>query len=110
MHRVYNFICMTLQKNVLGTDCELVLTGRIDGKAANELEVEVLALAKTPVTTVTLNLAAADFLCSAAIRVILQHHRQWKAKGRRFAVSRTSPEVSEILEMTGLKSIVMETV
>ena len=67
--------------NLAGTECELVVDGRVDGPAAHELEIEVLALAKTDATTVYVNLAGANFLCSAAIRVLLQHRRQWKAKG-----------------------------
>jgi anti-anti-sigma factor len=99
---------MTIQKNLSGNECELLVTGRIDGKGANDLEIEVLALARSPVKSVALNLAGADFLCSAGIRVILQHHRQWRTQGRSFVVSRTSAEIDQILEMTGLRSIVVE--
>ncbi len=99
---------MAMRKIVSGTDCELVLDGRIDGPAANELEVEVLGLAKTPLQAVYVNLAGADFLCSAAIRVLLQHHRQWKALGRTLVVSRTSPEVDEILDLTGMRDLIVD--
>ena len=99
---------MAIRKIVSGTDCELVLDGRVDGPAAHELEVEVLALAKTPVKAVYVNLAGTDFLCSAAIRVLLQHHRQWKAQARTLVVSRTSPEVDEILNLTGMRDLIVE--
>ncbi len=99
---------MAIRKNLAGTECELVVDGRVDGPAAHELEIEVLALAKTDATTVYVNLAGANFLCSAAIRVLLQHRRQWKAKGKKFVVSRTSPEVDEILELTGMRDLIVE--
>jgi anti-anti-sigma factor len=99
---------MEIRKNVSGTECELLLDGRIDGPAAHELEVEVLAMAKTELTAVYVNLATANFLCSAAIRVLLQHHRQWKARGKCFVVSRTSPEVDEILNLTGMRDLIVE--
>ena len=99
---------MPLQKQIVRDECELLVTGRVDGAAANELEVEVLALAKTPIQSVYLNLANANFLWSAALRVILQSHRQWHAKGRRFVISRTSPEVDQILELTGMRELIVE--
>jgi anti-anti-sigma factor len=99
---------MAIRKNIFGTELELLIDGRVDGPAAHELELEVLALGKTETTAVYVNLAAANFLCSAAIRVLLQHHRGWKARGRRFVVSRTSPEVDEILNLTGMRDLIVE--
>ena len=99
---------MPLKKQIVQDDCELFLTGRVDGPAAHEFEVEVLALAKTPVKNVFVNLASANFLCSAALRVILQHHRQWHARGGRFVITRTSPEVDQILDLTGMRELIVE--
>ena len=99
---------MSLQKQIVREDCELVLTGRIDGAAAHALEIEILSLAKTPVKNVFVNLAGANFLCSAALRVILQNYRQWSHQGRRLVISRTSPEVDQILEITGMREMVVE--
>jgi len=99
---------MPFQKQIVRDDCELFVSGRIDGTAAHELEVEVLALARTPVQNVYLNLSGANFLCSAALRVILQSHRQWQTKGRRFVISRTSAEVDQILDLTGMRELIVE--
>ena len=99
---------MPIQKQIVREDCELVVTGRVDGPAAHELEVEVLGLNKSEVRQVFLNLAGANFLCSAALRVILQAHRQWHAKGKRFMISHTSPEVDQILDMTGMRELIVE--
>jgi len=45
-------------------------------------------------------------LCSAAIRVLLQYHRQMKGKGRSFLVTRPSADVSAALEMTGFPELI----
>lgn len=65
---------MEIEKKTSGDSVELMLSGRIDGAAANELEVEVLAAIKQGVKAIFVNLAQATFLCSAGIRVLLQYH------------------------------------
>ncbi len=99
---------MPLQKQICGQDCEMQLSGRVDGTAAHALELEVLTLAKTSIQNVYLNLSGADFLCSAALRVVLQANRQWKTRGRSFVISRTSPEVDQILDLTGMRELIVE--
>lgn len=97
---------MEIEKKISGDSLELMVPGRIDGAAANQLEVEVLAAIKQGYKTIFVNLAEATFLCSAGIRVLLQYHRQMKSKGFRLLVSRPSPEVSTALEMTGFPELV----
>ncbi len=99
---------MAMRTVLNGDTAEIFLAQRVDGAAANDLEVEVLRLAREPVNTVLVNCAEARFLCSAAIRVLLQHHRQFKGKGRTLLVSRVSPEVDSILEMTGFRDLLVE--
>jgi anti-anti-sigma factor len=97
---------MEIQKTISGERLELMLPGRIDGAAANQLEIEVIAAIKQGFKAIDVNLAQATFLCSAGIRVLLQYHRQMKAKGLRFLVSRPSPEVAAALEMTGFGDLI----
>lgn len=97
---------MEIEKKTSGDSVELMLSGRIDGAAANELEVEVLAAIKQGVKAIFINLAQATFLCSAGIRVLLQYHRQMKGKGLKFLVTRPSTEVASALEMTGFPELV----
>ncbi len=101
---------MSLSQVTRGDETELFLKGRVDGPAANQLEVEVLSVIKTPVKRLYINLAEANFLCSAGIRVLLQYHRQLKAQGRQLLVSRTSPEIDQILELTGFRDTLVEKV
>lgn len=97
---------MEIEKKTSGDSLELMLSGRIDGAAANQLEVEVLAAIKQGVGAIFVNLAQATFLCSAGIRVLLQYHRQMKTKGGKLLVTRPSPEVASTLEMTGFPELV----
>jgi len=96
---------MEIEKKTSGDSLELMLSGRVDGAAANQLEVEVLGAVKQGVKAIFVNMAQATFLCSAGIRVLLQYHRQMKNKGLRLLVTRPSPEVASALEMTGFPEL-----
>ena len=97
---------MQIKKNISGESWEFVLSGRIDGLAANDLEVEVLAAIRQGAKGIYVNLAEASFLCSAGLRVLLQYHRQMKGKGLLLQVTRPSPEVAATLDMTGFSELV----
>jgi anti-anti-sigma factor len=97
---------MEIEKRITGDSWELLLPGRVDGAAANQLEIEILGAAKQGAKSIYVNLAQATFLCSAGIRVLLQYHRQMKGKGLTFLVTRPSPEVASALEMTGFPELV----
>ena len=97
---------MEIGKIISGDDWELTVPGRIDGAAANQLELEVLAAIKQGAKVLYVNLAHATFLCSAGIRVLLQYHRQMKGKGLKLLVTRPSPEVASTLEMTGFPELI----
>ena len=104
MHRPFVKL-MEIEKNITGENWELLMTGRVDGPAANQLEVEVLAALRQGAKAIYVNLANATCLCSAGIRVLLQYHRQMKGKGLSFLVSRPSADVAAALEMTGFPEL-----
>ena len=97
---------MEIEKNITGDSWELLMSGRVDGPAANQLEVEVLAAIRAGAKAIFVNLANASFLCSAGIRVLLQYHRQMKGKGLTFLATRPSADVAAALEMTGFPELV----
>lgn len=99
---------MSITKQTDGEECEFILPARVDGPTANQLEVDVLEAIRSGSKRILINLAAANFLCSAGIRVILQYHRQMKAKGGSLLVSRTSPEIDQVLELTGFREQIVE--
>lgn len=91
-----------------GDNCEIIVDRRIDGEAANQLEIDLLAVARTSVKTIYINLAACSFICSAGIRVLLQYHRKMKKENKSLLVSRVSAEVDTILELTGFRESLLE--
>ena len=97
---------MEIQKRITGDSWEFMLPGRVDGAAANLLEIEVLAAIKQNAKSIYVNLAEATFLCSAGLRVLLQYHRQMKNKGFTLLVTRPSADVASALEMTGFPELV----
>jgi anti-sigma B factor antagonist len=99
---------MSIAKNTTGDSWELMVSGRIDGAVANALEVEVLAAIKAGAREIFINLSQAEWMCSAGIRVILQYYRQMKNSGKVLLVTRPSAAVTDILEMTGFKDVIVE--
>ena len=87
---------------------ELFISGRIDGALANELELALLETARGGTKTIYINLADATFLCSAGLRVLLQHWRQMKNAGKALWLSNPSSEVDSVLTMTGFRAQMVE--
>ena len=84
------------------------MNGRIDGTAANEMELEIIRVMKTGAQEIFINLAEAEFICSAGIRVIMQYWRSMKGAGKTLLVTRPSPAIDQILELTGFKDSIVE--
>jgi anti-sigma B factor antagonist len=99
---------MGITKTNSGDSWELSVTGRVDGAGANELEVEILAASRGGAREIFINLSQAEWICSAGIRVLLQYFRQMKNSGKKLLVTRPSPEILSILEMTGFRSLIVE--
>jgi anti-anti-sigma factor len=62
---------MPITKKTTGDSHELFVSGRVDGAAANELEIAILEAIRGGAATLYVNLAEATFLCSAGLRVLL---------------------------------------
>ncbi len=101
---------MEITKTVSGESWELMAPGRIDGDMAHSLEIEVLAAIKAGAKEIFVNLSQAEWICSAGIRVLLQYYRQMKNSGKVLRVTRPSPGVESILDMTGFKEAIVESV
>ena len=99
---------MPITKKSTDDSIELFVAGRVDGAAANELEIEVLAAMRSGAKTLYVNFAEATFLCSAGLRVLLQYWRQMKNAGKALWVANPSPEVDSVLTMTGFREQMVE--
>ena len=106
---------MDIQKNLGRDSCELLVSGRVDGEGANQLETEILAIlfhknkdAEPGPKTLYVNLSNATFLCSAGLRALMQHSRTMKSRQGQLLVSRPSPEATEVLKMAGVYDQLVE--
>jgi anti-sigma B factor antagonist len=99
---------MPITKKPSAESVELFVTGRIDGAAANELEITLLETIRAGAKIIYVNLAETTFLCSAGLRVLLQYWRQMKNGGKLLWVANPSPEVDSVLAMTGFRTQMVE--
>jgi anti-anti-sigma factor len=99
---------MEIRNVVTGDTCEMLVSGRIDGAGANQLEVDVLAAIRSGYKSIYVNLSGATFLCSAGLRVLLQYWRQMKNSQRVLLATRPSPEVDAVLVTSGFREALVE--
>lgn len=99
---------MPIEKKSTDEGVELFVAGRVDGAAANELEIAVLEAVRSGAKTIYVNLSQATFLCSAGLRVLLQYWRQMKNAGKTLWVANPSSEVNTVLAMTGFREQMVE--
>jgi anti-anti-sigma factor len=99
---------MDIKKVITGDTHQLLVSGRVDGDGANQLEIEILATMRAGAQAIYVNLSQATFLCSAALRVLLQYWRQMKNAQRVLQATRPSPEVEAVLATTGFKELIVE--
>jgi anti-anti-sigma factor len=102
------FFVMPITKKPSQDSVELFVSGRIDGALANDLEVTLLETMRGGTKTIYVNLSEATFLCSAGLRVLLQHWRQMKNAGKVLWLANPSAEVDSVLTMTGFRAQMVE--
>jgi len=101
---------MELSKTITGDTHEVLVSGRVDGAGANQLEEEILGAMRSGAQTIYVNLSMATFLCSAGLRVLLQYWRQMKNGNRTLLATRPSPEIDAVLVTSGFRDMVVEKV
>jgi len=99
---------MDIRNIVTGDTYELLVSGRIDGPGANQLEEEILKAIRAGTKSIYVNLSEATFLCSAGLRVLLQYWRQMKNTQRTLLATRPSPEVDSVLSTSGFREMIVE--
>jgi anti-sigma B factor antagonist len=91
-----------------GADVEFVVSGRLDGAVANELEIKIIEAVKNGATSLIVNMADVNFLCSAGIRVLLQYARQMRLAGKSLLVASPSEAAATVLHSTGFAEMILE--
>ncbi len=83
-----------------GTEGELILSGRLDTKNAEEVCKVFLQVADR-FRDVNLNLRDLKYISSAGLRALKKLYMKVRGNGGVLAVSNPAPYVEEVLEMTG---------
>lgn len=99
---------MIIQKSVHGDTHDLIVTGRIDGEGANQLEIALLHSISSGAKTITVEMSGVSFLCSAGLRALLQYWRQLHNKGGVLHVEDPSPEAMTVLGTSGFKDMLIQ--
>ncbi len=89
---------MTIEKNISGGSAVLSLTGWLDSQSAPELGQAVEALGPG-ITSLVLDLTGLEYTASAGIRQIVSAYKQMNGA---LTLRNVSPEVMDVLNMTGL--------
>ena len=98
---------MDINKTASGDTHELIVSGRVDGEGANQLEIALLATIAAGAKTVYVDLGDATFLCSAGLRTLLQYWRQMNNKQRTLQVTSPSSEVATVLATSGFRDMLV---
>ena len=99
---------MNIQKTSQGETIELVVSGRVDGEGANQLEIALLAAIAAGAKKLIVELSGATFLCSAGLRALLQYWRQMQNKQGTLQVTNPSPEAMALLNTSGFKDMLIQ--
>ena len=94
---------MQINKTQNNTDLTVALEGRLDTTTAPQLEAE-LKRSLGGITSLTLDLAALEYLSSAGLRVILSAQKVMNRQGK-MVVKNANDTVMEIFEVTGFSDI-----
>lgn len=95
---------MTITQNKTSDGIELVVEGRLDTNTAPELEMALKQIEPAK-QTLHLNLKGIEYVSSAGLRVILLAHKIMLPTGGRMVLKEPSEFCRQVLEATGMDSI-----
>ncbi|MBQ6674751.1 MAG: STAS domain-containing protein [Ruminococcus sp.] len=87
-----------------GEEGELILSGRLDTKNADEVTNVFLQVADR-FKNVTLNMQDLKYISSAGLRSLKKLYMKVRGNGGELAAKNIAPYVSEVLEMTGFSEM-----
>ena len=94
---------MKIEKTLNGTSLTLALSGRLDTTTAPDLEQEARA-SLDGMQTLTLDLAALEYISSAGLRVLLSMQKTMNKQGT-MIVRNVNDTVREVFDITGFSDI-----
>lgn len=87
-----------------GDEGELILSGRLDTKNAEEVANVFLQVADR-FTNVTLNMQDLKYISSAGLRSLKKLYMKVRGNGGELTATNIAPYVAEVLEMTGFSEM-----
>jgi anti-anti-sigma factor len=106
---------MEIQKYSAGDSCELIISGRIAGDGADQLDAELSAIVfgkvsdnEQMIKTIYVNLSGATFLGSAGVGHLMRYRLTMRRRGGQLLVTRPSPEATEVLKLVELYDLIVE--
>lgn len=93
---------MEITRHSSGPCLELALRGRLDATWSEHVGRALAECLQSGEHQILLDMAQVEYLSSAGIRVLLLYSRQLNAIQGRFAITKASPAVRKVLELSGL--------
>jgi anti-anti-sigma factor len=90
-----------------GDSLELRVEGRLDNEWAEQLTAALNEHVRQGSHTVVLDLTEVSYLSSAGIGALIRAHKQFQSIRGFFGVGLASPQVTEVIRMTGLSQMLM---
>lgn len=87
-----------------GPDARIRVIGRVDTATAPQLQ-EYVAGMPASVESLAIDCAKLEYLSSAGLRAFLYAHKCFAVKGHALVLENVSPEVREVLDLTGFSAI-----
>ena len=94
---------MTIEKNLNGTELNIIITGRLDTTTAPQLEAEFKQNI-SGVEKLVLDFANLEYLSSAGLRVLLAAQKVMNKQGE-MIIKNVNETINEIFEVTGFIDI-----
>ncbi len=88
----------------VGEQLTVFINGRIDAETSPQLNDE-LKLAAEKASEIVLDFEGVSYISSSGLRVLLGTYRTMSSKDGQLMVRRASPDVADILELTGFVNI-----
>lgn len=95
---------MTISKNLEGDKLTVAVEGRLDTVTAPDLEAE-LKTALDGAKELVMDFTKLEYISSAGLRVLLSAFKKMDAKGGKMKVTNINEMVREVLDVTGLMSV-----
>lgn len=95
---------ITCESVVNGDVCEVKLAGRLDVKAANDVDA-AFTEATEAAPSIVLDLAELDYIASAGLRAVKRLRSAVRENGGTLTVKGVQDDVMEVFEMTGFAAM-----